>query len=275
MKKRTAYEVVFLGLIVTFFLVNAAFHLHPILEEKRLPFIVLAPIFFVFTLLHACFMLGWRRAVAFFGIAAVISFLAEFLGTTLSWPFGDYEYTDLIGHKLFGHVPFTIPIIWFMIVYCAYVVTNLIIDRTPLSKPTDIIPKMVWFSFIGGIIATAWDLTLDPYMVEFEKAWIWNFDPDNPPPYFGIPYSNYVGWVGTSLVILLIYRLVEKRIPLRPMGHVNRWIASLPVITYGWLSFSDIILGHPEETVIISPFAIGLPFLIAMTQLCFWEPSSE
>jgi lycopene beta-cyclase len=55
----------------------------------------------------------------------------------------------------------------------------------PLSQ------SRVVFALISGLAFTAWDLFLDPQMVQW-RLWIW----DRPPPtgYFGIPWTNYAGW---------------------------------------------------------------------------------
>jgi putative membrane protein len=59
----------------------------------------------------------------------------------------------------------------------------------------------LYFALLSGLALTAWDLYLDPQMVE-RNLWIW----DQPGAYFGIPLVNFVGWVlVSSLLTLLIY----------------------------------------------------------------------
>jgi putative membrane protein len=48
-----------------------------------------------------------------------------------------------------------------------------------------------------------WDLFLDPQMVSW-RLWIW----DQPGGYFGIPWINYVGWVGAAAMMTLLVRPV-------------------------------------------------------------------
>jgi putative membrane protein len=61
-----------------------------------------------------------------------------------------------------------------------------------------------WFALISGLAFTAWDLFLDPQMVRW-NLWQWEDTPRSTPKeegadlqrtkgYFGIPWSNYLGW---------------------------------------------------------------------------------
>ena len=261
-KPRTRFEIAVLVLVVILGVVSVAMHLHPVVADQRLPWVWIVPVFFTFCFCHACFVLGWRRAATLLGITTVVTFGAEYIGTTTGLLFGDYTYDPVVGYLLLGEVPYTIPMAWFTMLYSSYVVTNLCIDGKPVSEGWGG-GRLVWLSFVGAMIMTAWDLTLDPYMVEFERGWTWH----DGGPYFGIPYSNYTGWIGVSFVVFMLYRLAELKIPLVPLGRVTWWIILFPLLTYGQMSVSDIALGHPEETVLISPFAMGIPFLIALTRL--------
>ena len=68
-----------------------------------------------------------------------------------------------------------------------------------------------WLALVGAVAMTAWDLSMDPVMVRL-GAWVWHV----PGPYFGIPLRNYLGWLETTFVVFLLYRLFEGRWPARP-----------------------------------------------------------
>lgn len=258
--QRGGGEKVLVALITVVALVVVAFELRPILDGTKVPFVLLVPIFALFSVLHAGFLLGWRHALLFFALSAVISLVAELAGTETGLIFGVYHYTDVLGPKLFGEVPIVIPLAWFLMIYPSYLIANLVVEGRLLARGRGF-ARLVWMAFLGALAMTAWDLTLDPYMVGFEKAWVW----EQPGSYFGIPIHNYVGWVGTTFLVMLIYRLLERRRPARPMGGASRWLAAAPLATYGFMSIGDVILGHPVETVLISPFAMGIPLLFAAT----------
>ncbi|HVS63444.1 MAG TPA: carotenoid biosynthesis protein [Thermoanaerobaculia bacterium] len=253
-------EKALVGIITVVALVVVALELRPLVDGAKVPFMLLVPIFALFSLLHAGFVLGWRHAFLFFALSAVISLGSELIGTETGLIFGRYHYTDVLGPKLFGEVPIVIPLTWFLMIYPSYLIANLIVEGRLLAQGRRL-AHLVSMAFLGALVMTAWDLTLDPYMVSFEKAWVW----DQPGSYFGIPIHNYVGWLATTFVVMLLYRLLERRRPPRPIGGPSRWLAAAPLATYGFMSIGDVALGHPVETVLISPFAMGIPLLFAAT----------
>ncbi|HVS14338.1 MAG TPA: carotenoid biosynthesis protein [Thermoanaerobaculia bacterium] len=258
--QRGGGERVLVAILTAVGLVVLALELRPLLDGVKVPFVLLVPVFALFSLAHAGFLLGWRHALTFFGLSAAISLAAELAGTETGLIFGKYYYTDVLGPKLFGEVPAVIPLAWFLMIYPAYLIANLIVEGRLLARGRGL-AGLVWMAFLGALVMTAWDLTLDPYMVELERAWVW----EQPGSYFGIPIHNYVGWVATTFVVMLLYRLIERRSPPRPMGRPSRWLTALPLMTYGFMSVGDVALGHPVETVLISPFAMGIPLLFAAT----------
>ena len=67
---------------------------------------------------------------------------------------------------------------------------------------------MLLLSLLTALVMTAWDLTLDPFMVQKAKAWVW----DQGGPYLGIPLANYVSWMETSFIIAVACRLVDREL---------------------------------------------------------------
>lgn len=132
---------------------------------------------------------GLRRTTIVFLIVAVISWFAEFIGHTTHFPFGAYDYTKLLQPQIVG-VPLLIPIAWFMLLPSSWVMAQLIVGIPDTWR------KRLAFVGVSAIALTAWDLFLDPQMVGW-SFWVW----ENPSGYFGIPYSNYAGWLLVAAVI--------------------------------------------------------------------------
>ena len=250
-------------------LVVSAFALRPLFVGDKVPFVQLVPVFALFSLAHAWALLGWRRALAFMSVAAILSFFAEYFGTTTGGIFGEYYYTDVLGPKILGEVPVVIPFTWFLMIYPSYLIANLIASGHPLVETRSSWKSVLWLSLLGGMVMTAWDLTLDPYMVGFEKAWVWT----QGGSYFGIPIQNYVGWVATTFLVFVVFRLLERHIPLKPQIKVTRTFVALPLLTYGFMAVGDIVIGEPPATLMIAPFAMGIPLLFAATALARWRPA--
>jgi putative membrane protein len=213
-----------------------------------------------FALVHALHLLGWQRAIAFFAICAVLSWVAE-QHSILSGNVGEYYYTDVLGPKL-GQVPYIIPLTWFVMMYPSHVMANLIVEHEPAAR-RETIPLAMWLAFLTAVMMTAWDLALDPYMVGKVGAWVWV----DGGPYFGVPFANYFGWIHVVFLINLVYRLVARRLPWAPIGRVHPAVALLPIGIYAMNTLSSMISGSPAETRLIAAFAMGIPVWMALTRI--------
>jgi putative membrane protein len=56
---------------------------------------------------------------------------------------------------------------------------------------------------------TAWDLAQDPVWATVLHGWIWLYG----GAWFGVPVSNYLGWLGTVFIIFLLFSLYLRRLP--------------------------------------------------------------
>jgi putative membrane protein len=264
MGKKRWWEVAIVVAFAGYLLV----HFASLVQVGALPDLArIALVFTVFGLLHATYMLGFKRAAAFFLICVVLSWLAEQL-SILTGIAGDYTYTDVLGPKI-GDVPYVIPLTWFLMMYPSYVIANLAVTRRATFVRCSI-PFAIWLSALTAVVMTAWDLALDPYMTQVVGAWVWIGC--EQCPYFGVPYSNYYSWVITTFVIVLVYRLVERRLPVAPHGRAGLWIAALPVGIYAMNTLSSVLIGVPAETRLIAAFAMGVPVLVALTRIVQGRP---
>lgn len=186
-------------------------------------------------LLHVGGLIGWRRALPMFFVASGVALGSELLGTSTQLPFGEYQYTALLGTRILGLVPFPIPISWYyMIIGSLAIAGRLMVARD------DNATKWKW-SLVGGLVLVAWDVSMDPAMVK-TLHWIWG-DGDLftrsglPAPvvafftkdvFYGMPLSNWFGWFVTGV---LISRLVLGFAP--PSLVASRLSpTSLPIVLY-------------------------------------------
>jgi uncharacterized membrane protein len=148
-----------------------------------------------FALLHGSQKMGWKKILILLGLTIGVSLLFESVGVATGLVYGKYHYSDKLGIKFLGLVPFIIPAAWFMMMYPAYVIASRLI-------PSDWTPRRwrLGVAALGGIIMTAWDLAMDPLMVS-GGHWIW----DEKGAYFGVPLQNYWGWWLTTFVTFAIF----------------------------------------------------------------------
>lgn len=169
-------------------------------------------------LLFGLLVVGWRRTLIFFAAAAGISLSMELLGTGTGLPFGAYSYTNFLGAKVLGRVPFSIPLSWFYMGFSSYILASAIVAALGWRRRT-------LLSLAGGAyLLTVWDLALDPAMASQNLPihfWVWH----QTGPYFGMPIRNLVGWTLTGVLFMGISRVLwraDMAVPVRviwlPLG---------------------------------------------------------
>lgn len=149
---------------------------------------------------------GWRDALRALLIVAFIGWSSEFIGHSTGIPFGAYDYTDILQPQLAG-VPLLIPIAWFMLLPSSWVMAQHIVGERKTWR------DRAFFVVVSALALTAWDLFLDPQMVAWD-FWRWQ----NPEGYFGIPWSNYLGWLLVASLMTVCVR--PRPLPTMPLALV-------------------------------------------------------
>ena len=185
-------------------------------------------------LAHAAGAIGLRRALLLFAVAVSISLGAELLGTSTALPFGEYHYSTLLGPRVFGLVPFPIPVSWFYMLYASLAIGARI-------RPVRGNGGSRWGrAALAGLILVAWDVAMDPAMVR-TAHWAWGtgdvFRSALPgwladffarDAFYGMPLSNWLGWLLTGTVIARAMLLVMP-----PAAIASRVAPSvLPLLLY-------------------------------------------
>lgn len=189
---------------------------------------------------------GWAGTLKTFAIVVTLSFLAEFAGSTSGLPFGKYHYTGLLQPQL-GGVPLLIPLAWMMMLPPAWAIAKIILGKSGRR----------WaFVLLSALAFSAWDLFLDPQMVGW-GFWVW----ETPGAYFGIPLSNYLGWIVVSALLTLAVN--PQDLPLGPLAlvYVLTWL--LQSIGQG------IFWGQPGPAIV---GFLGSGFFVL---LAFWQSRSQ
>lgn len=158
--------------------------------------------------LYAYRTLGVWHWLSFMIPAIVLSLGSELLGTSTGFPFGEYRYLSGLGYKIAGLVPFTIPLSWFYLGFSAYIIALAGLKRLEISN---------WLCQLGAIIfgslcLTSWDFVLDPAMSQAPVPfWVW----DQPGAFFGMPYQNFAGWMGTGIIFMTVATLLWRVKPFK------------------------------------------------------------
>jgi uncharacterized membrane protein len=214
----------------------------------------------------AAHLLGPRAALKFIIIGLAVGWFAEQMGASRGWFFGEYTYTDVLGPRL-GEVPMIIPLMWFALCYGAYVISNLIVLRSP-SDASASLPEAALMSLLSALIVTAYDLGADPYMVFKLKAWIMT---KTDGWWFGETLQGFFGWAFIAFVIIFGFRMLARRLRPVPVAPFSKWHALVPLLMYTGSMLFQMAQGVPVETRTIALFAMGIPLLCAVCGFSRWS----
>jgi uncharacterized membrane protein len=158
-----------------------------------------------------------RRILATCAIVFALTWSIEFMGVWAGFPFGAYSYSAALQPQILG-VPALIPLAWMMMLAPAWGIAQAILASSQVRLKSAYWPL---FAALSAAAFTTWDLYLDPQMVA-RDMWVWKASAGIT--YFGIPWTNYLGWFLTSALITLLIR--PRRLPVVPLLaiYVVTWI---------------------------------------------------
>lgn len=187
-------------------------------------------------------MLGWRRSFLFLGWGAAIGATAELMGTTTGVPFGMYTYTDYLGPKIAGHVPYFIPPSW----YAMSILSLGLAYRLPLGRIGRVLA--------GTVFMVLWDVALDPAMSAGPYIF-WYYEASGF--FYGMPISNWAGWFITTLVIMAGYEYF--------LGGLQRTDSPWPPIVWllnGIFPLALLFMAGMTGAGLIGALALAVPFAL-------------
>jgi uncharacterized membrane protein len=188
--------------------------------------------------------LGLRNWLGFMLPAVLLSASSELLGTSTGFPFGHYGYLSGLGYKIAGLVPFTIPLSWFYLGFSTYVLARAGLEAKGIQGWV----KQVSAIGLGALMLTAWDFVLDPAMSQTAYPF-WEFQ--DAGEFFGMPYRNLTGWLGTGAVFMAAAALF--------------WRNTYPQLTRSQLWIPLVIY--------LANFAFGAVITVTSLDVRYWIPT--
>ena len=217
----------------------------------------------IFFFAHACMIIGRSAAIKMFLIGIIGAFLfEEFVGLQS----GLYYFTDLMGPRI-DKAALAIGLSWMAVFYMGWFMANLMCDGAP-SPRRNSIPRIIVKAAVAALIVSASDLAADPVSVE-GGLWVWV----DGGPFFGVPYSNYIGWFFVGTIILSIIGIVnrsncDESIDFAPFGPKLCSIA--PLLAFGLMGITFIDGNYAGIMGVVEFYAMGATFLIALVKWFDW-----
>jgi len=165
----------------------------------------LAAIFIGCALVHAALCYGSRNALALFAICMAITFAVENIGVSTGFPFGAYHFEVDAGLPSVGRIPIIVGPLWFGGGYFSWIVASILLDGA--DRQLDRRFNVMALPIIAAFVMTQWDLVMDAPNSTIARVWIWH----QGGGVFGVPLSNYLGWLLTSWLFFQAFAFYLRR----------------------------------------------------------------
>jgi putative membrane protein len=130
-----------------------------------------------------------RRAGAWIGLLVGYTYAIEVVGVRTGWPYGAFEYGVDLG-PMVGGVPLALPVFFIPLVMNGYLLRELVFG----SRASGTVGR---FAIVTAIVV-AMDVVLDPGAVALG---FWAYAAGGA--FYGVPLSNYLGWVLSAAVAVV------------------------------------------------------------------------
>jgi uncharacterized membrane protein len=196
---------------------------------------------------HAVLTYGWRDALVLATICVIITFAVENLGVATGFPFGHYHFE--VGRNLphVGAIPLIVGPLWFGMGYLSWIVASTLLGGAGprMSRKFELIVLPI----VAAFVMTQWDVVMDPPESTISKVWIWH----DGGAHFGVPLSNYLGWLLTSWLFYQAFAIYLNRrdvseVALRH-GPTLRLAAILLYLASGLTHVTPWLIGQGGEVV--------------------------
>ena len=207
----------------------------------------LASIGILAAVIHAVLFYGWKDGLALFAICVVITFVMENIGATTGFPFGHYHFE--VGAKLphVGVIPVIVGPLWFGMGYFSWHVAAVLLGAD--GRPGRTFERLA-LPPVAAFVMTQWDVVMEPAESTIAKAWIWH----DGGAHFGVPLSNYAGWLLTTWLFYQAFAIYLGRraglpVPSATWGRTLRLVAIAFYLSSGLTHLTPWLIGQSGEVV--------------------------
>lgn len=132
-------------------------------------------------------------------------YFVEVAGVKTGVLFGEYEYGEALGFKLFD-VPLMMMVNWLSLTYMSAILVSGL--------------KSVWIkSILGAIIMVGYDIFLEPVAIFFDM-WTWQGGE--------IPIQNYLAWAAFGFVFQVLFHII----PIKSENKLVPWVFGLQLLFF-------------------------------------------
>lgn len=177
-----------------------------------------------FFLVHARGQWRGREIGAYALVSFVVSNAFENLSVLYGIPFGGFHHAEATGPRLFN-IPWLATPTYMAMGCVAWSVAQVLIGRTHRANWR---AGVLSAAVVAAFVFTMWDLSNDAVFHTINKAFFYA----HPGPWFGVPVSNFAGWLFTTAVIFGVFgawlaRETKRHAPERDLPGREYWLQAI------------------------------------------------
>lgn len=196
-----------------------------------------------FALIHGAQHYRLRGILAFAAITLILGNIVETIGVHTGLPYGHYEFLPLMGPQL-NRVPILLGLAYIGMAYASWTLARLILGATAIRLAGS---QLITVPILAAVIMTAWDFAQDPVWSTLLHAWRWY----DGGVWFGVPLTNYAGWLLTVFLIYVAFALLLRRSGAFPVPARPHWRAA--VLLYALCALGNVLqLLRPQSAEVIA-----------------------
>lgn len=241
MRSRYKIKTITLTLLLLFILLVSSFFVTTFPPTPRLwPVSVIAIcLFFIPVCIGVIQWLGVRQGALLIAGLGIYALIFESIAVMTGLPYGQFNYSDVLGPKIAGIVPFVVFLAW----------TPLLLGLTGLVRRRSVLVTAA----ATTMLLVAVDAVLDPAAVGL-GFWSW----EEPGVYYGVPLINFVGWVISGGIAVTVLELLRRTCE---WSQPPRMLSYTLIATIVFWGFVNMFLGH------IIPVVLSLVLCAIITRL--------
>jgi putative membrane protein len=222
--------------------------------------VLLRPYVFAFLavyLLASSAQSGWRRTLLFIPIGYSIAWVSEFSSIHWGFPYGDYFYVeDTLDRELWVMgVPFMDSLSYVFLAYCSFSTAIFVLSPVRFTAANAYIlenhalRRSRRTHVLGAFLFVLLDIIIDPVALQGYRWFLGQiYGYREPGVYFGIPLSNFAGWLLVGFAMTAALQALDSIQSLEPNqpSHLHK----VPFISLlGTLLYISVLVFNLSVTV--------------------------
>ncbi|MDA8306004.1 MAG: carotenoid biosynthesis protein [Deltaproteobacteria bacterium] len=218
---------------------------------------------------------GWKKTLVYLPVGYSLAWLSEFSSIHWGFPYGDYFYINTTaGRELWVlGVPFMDSLSYVFLSYCSYSLAVFLMSPVALRSGNLITGetsqiRRSWSTLVlGAFLFALLDVIIDPVALQGRKWFLGLiYGYRHAGFYFGIPMSNFGGWLLVGFVLTAALQALERMDPKGSKLHLPAGRASWMRLLGPVLYFS-VLLFNITITFQIGEMLLGLVDLLLVATL--------